>query len=350
MKGSVVHASPVKLQTSPSFRCQSAPTSFSIPANFDPLHASTQELHQHYLPSRPSTSDTQAFAHWQTLVHSIKQIVCIPPGGKPLTYHGHVLTAKAALTGDCNNLPSGTECKANWNGYIAGDGTQPGFNDVYGEWNVQCVNTNELPGSYIVSWVGLGGFYPLTGPKENLWQAGSGWDNTGDGYFLWYEAVGANGTSGVTPITINNVEVHPSCGNTLYTEVWFAPQEPTVNVGGLIINETTGVEYWYNYAPQGFSSGNLSAEWIDENPACGNYYTFLADYNYSQWKDAYASANNASAPYYPIGHFAHTRVWAADENSNLWPTPIAWADALGSNNGSGTDNFKTYWQGSGTGC
>lgn len=31
-------------------------------------------------------------------------------------------------------------------------------------------------------------------------------------------------------------------------------------------------------------------------------------------------------------------------------TPIAWADALGSNNGGGTDNYKTYWLGNGVVC
>lgn len=167
--------------------------------------------------------------------------------------------------------------------------------------------------------------------------------------FIWYEAVGAHGTPGITPIEINNVETHPNCGNTLHTEVWFAPNEPTVNVGDLIINETTGVEYWYGYAPQGFSSGKLSAEWIDERPSCGAGYTYLADYNYSQWKDAYASPNNATAPYSPIGSFTHKRSWMGDPNVSMWPTPIAWTDALGSNNGSGTDNFKTCWQGSGAG-
>jgi hypothetical protein len=156
--------------------------------------------------------------------------------------------------------------------------------------------------------------------------------------------VGTNGTPGEHVISINGVITHPSCGTTLYTEVWFAPNDPTVNVGDLIINETTGVKYWYGYAPQGFSSGNLTAEWIDERPACdssGDFYS-LADYNYSQWKDAYASANNATAPYYPIGYFSHTRAWTSDY-SNYGGTSLSWSDALGSNNGSGTDNYKSYW-------
>lgn len=166
---------------------------------------------------------------------------------------------------------------------------------------------------------------------------------------MWYEAVGGPyQTNGEIPIQINGAYVQPSCGIPIYTEVWFAPNDPTVNVGDLIINENTGVEYWYGYAPQHFQSGQLSAEWIDERPCCqpcGDFFQ-LADYNYSQWRDAYASPNNPTAPYYPIGYFTHTRSWMEDEDGNR----IAWTDVLGSNNDGGTDNYKTYFEGNGVVC
>jgi hypothetical protein len=72
---------------------------------------------------------------------------------------------------------SGTECYSNWSGYVAGNGHGPGFDDVFGNWNVECVTTgSQSPAdSEMVSWVGLGGFYPNgTEEKENLWQAGPG--------------------------------------------------------------------------------------------------------------------------------------------------------------------------------
>ncbi len=134
--------------------CQSTPTNFALPANFDLLHASTQELRQHYLPSRPPASNQQAVVHWLKLVQSIKHVACLAPGGLKATYHGHPVIS----TISCNNPPSGTTCNRNWTGYVAGNGTQPGFNDVYGDWNVQCINGANSPyGSLMTSWVGLGG-------------------------------------------------------------------------------------------------------------------------------------------------------------------------------------------------
>jgi hypothetical protein len=111
---SSAHAVPIKPQAS-SFKCQSTPTHFAIPANLDLLHASTQELRQNHLPSRPPASDSQAVAHWMKMVQGIKQVACIAPGGKPLTYHGHPVTE--TFDSACTP-PSGTQCSQNWNGYI----------------------------------------------------------------------------------------------------------------------------------------------------------------------------------------------------------------------------------------
>jgi hypothetical protein len=186
---------------------------------------------------------------------------------------------------------------------VVGDGAQPGFNDVYGDWNIQCINQAKSPSdSMDASWVGLGGFY-----DSNLWQAGSGWSSS-LGYYLWYEAVGTHGTGDANG---NDTEVYITgahCGDHIFAEVWFAPNNTSSNVGYVIINKTANVTY-RGYAPSGFSSGNLTGEWIDERPTCGsdqngNIELYkLTDYNYSDWSNAYISPNNASAGYSPIGFY-----------------------------------------------
>ncbi len=182
--------------------------------------------------------------------------------------------------------------------------------------------------SAVSDWVGLGGY-----AENQLWQAGSSWDSS-DGYFLWYEAVGTNGTS------VEQKIVSTSCGEIIHAEVWFAPNNTSSNVGVDILDVNTDTIYT-RYAPSGFHSGYLTAEWIDERPRCGNYLFGLADYHTANWSDSYASPNDATAPYYPIGYFAHTRLWM---ENNVTGARIANAAALGSNTGSGTDNFQSHWE------
>jgi hypothetical protein len=327
--GSVVHASPVVHQVSSS----NCPT---IPANFDFAHASKQQLHQYLLPARPPASDKQGTIDWQKgVVRTIKT------GGICISDLKTSSVSKVYNTlVDCfATAPSGTSCNGNWTGYVAGDGTQPGFNEVKGQWNVECVNgLVSASTARMSSWIGLGGAY-----GDNLWQVGSAWDRS-RGYYLWYETIVAGSHNPSPPVKIANT----SCGHHISADIWFAPNAPSSGLGLYLTDNGTP---YRDAGPSGFSSGSLSAEWIDERPACGldRFYNplfyQLADYNYSDWTNAYDSPNNPTAPFYSIGQLAHTREWlVALDGSN---TRIAWADYLGSEVGSGTDNFKTHWESNG---
>lgn len=298
-----------------------------LPAHFDFAHATLQELRHFHIPLPPAVSDHSAFARWLKDVQKIKKIVCLSDSyTHPITYQGQPIVSAPLLENCPNSAPHGTTCSYNWNGYTVSNGTQ-GFNDAYGTWNIPCV-TDSDSSTAVSNWVGLGGV------QENLWQGGSSWD-AADGYFLWYEAVGSHGTGGEQEI----VPAH--CGETVRAEVSFTANDPSSNVSIDILDVQSGTTYTKS-APANFTSGDLTAEWIDERPKCGKGLFGLADYGYSQWRDAYASTNDANSGFSSIGSFTHTRLWMANNDDSN--TRIAWADKLGSDKGSGNDNFKGYWE------
>lgn len=328
--GSLAHASGVTRQASLS-KC---PT---IPTNFDFAHASNQELHRYLLPAHPLTSDQQGTSDWQKTVAGDIQTggICVPDmKTSPVVNNGRPVKSAPALV-NCNTVaPLGTQCSFNWNGYVEGDGTDPGFNEVVGKWNVECVTGSQSPSDSLQSsWVGLGGFFR----GENLWQVGSGWSPS-FGYFLWYEAVGQNGTPAEVEFARTN------CGDHIAADIWFSANAPSSGLGYVLTDNGTS---YRGTAPSGFTSGHVSAEWIDERPACGDSVLFkLADYNFSEWTHAFASPNNPTAGFDSIGQLAHTRLWMEDNDGSS--TRIAWADALGSENGSGTDNYQAHWEANGS--
>lgn len=312
-------------------KAQHTSTCPAIPANFDYAHATKEELHHYLLPARPDSHDTSATNEWQQAVQRTIKTGGICASDHPqrkVMYHGKPVYA---LVKCASAAPAGTGCFLNWNGWNVGNNTAPGFNDAVGQWNIECVTTSKSPSdSMQVSWVGLGGI------GENLWQVGTGWDST-NGYYLFYEAVGKNGTGGEV-IILNNL----SCGTHTSADLWFSPGNPASGVGFHIISGGIDVR---GSAPPGFSSGYKSAEWIDERPSCGtdsqgHIKLFkLADYNYSQWTSAQASPNNATAPFYPISHFARTRNWMERNDGYR----IANATSLGSDG----ESFNGNWEDNG---
>lgn len=187
-------------------------------------------------------------------------------------------------------------------------------------------------------WVGLGGALPQ-GHAENLWQAGTLWIPK-FGYNAWIEAVGSNGTDGY--VLVGLVDHNDPMTVTVWFDSGGAYYEIVDN------NPLTGFTISGD-APTGFQSGNLTADWIDERPACQDYplkLWKLASFQYSQWSYADAIPNSPGAGYGSIGSFAHTRAWI--QNSSTDETRLAWADHLGSNIGSGTDNFIDHWQAEGS--
>ncbi len=335
LTGSLAYASSVTQQTPPS-KCP------KIPANFDFVHASKQELHQYLLPAAPPVSDSQAYNNWKNGIETTMRTggICVNDRKTvPASHNAHPIIfgpARPALVNCPAAAPSGTRCLYNWNGYVAQNGTQ-GFNEVVGIWNVECVTTSQSPSDSVEgSWVGLGGY-----SEDNLWQVGSAWAYNyspyGD-YFLWYEAVGHNGNPYAQTIAITN------CGDQIYADIWFAPNNPSSNVSFYLTDD--GLPYRGYYAPAGFSSGYLTADWIDERPGCSpTQYYRLADYNYSEWTHAYASPDDPNAGFYSIGDLTHTRIWMEDNDGTN--NRIAWTDSLGSELGSGNDNYRAHWENNG---
>lgn len=346
VRGPVAHASSGAPQV-PASACP------AIPAHFDYAHASTAELERYLLPTRPD-GDPQQVAEWLSMVKGVTKRVCgadvLPT---PVLDHDGRRVHGAPAVANCETTaPSGTKCSYNWTGYVAGDGTQPGFDDVQGKWNVETVTSSKSPAdSWMVSWVGLGGNYP----PDNLWQAGSGW-NLRDGYFLWYEAVDVTHPTGGTDGLVRIGQAHPKGGDHIFAEVRFANHNPSGGLTYILFDTPPGspdtTEYSQTLTFPGFSTGDRSAEWIDERTSCGtdalgNVKLWkLADYNYSAWTAAQARSNRAGATFHPVGAFAHTRWWMEDNNGSN--TRLAYAGALGSATGSGTDNFKQFWEGNGT--
>lgn len=325
--GSPTHALAVEQLTASTSSCPSISAHFRLPTHFDLLHVSSQELHRYFLPSRPPPNDLRAVSDWLKMVKSTKKIVCTTNAPSVLD-HGRPVSSRPLV--DCvSEAPSGTSCSTNWAGYTVRTG--PGFDDAYGEWDIPCIDSTNSPSDSMEgSWVGLGG-----ADETNLWQVGSAWKSS-LGYYLWYQAVGDNGTVSEKEIATT------SCGDTIWAEVQFTPNDPSNNVSFSIHDNGT---VYTGQAPSGFSSGSLSAEWIDERPNCSAHDFYkLADYSHSQWRNAFAAPNNANASASPLGTFDYTQEWMGDYGG----TRIAVANALGSNAGSGTDNFTTDWEGNGT--
>jgi hypothetical protein len=131
LAGSLAHASPLTERASSS-KC---PT---IPANFDYVHASRQELHQYLLPAAPPVSDTQAYSDWKNSVEATMhgKGVCVDDEKTFIaSNNGHPVRSGPLLFNCVASAPPGTQCFPSWNGYFAGNGSQPGYNEIVGKWN-----------------------------------------------------------------------------------------------------------------------------------------------------------------------------------------------------------------------
>jgi len=292
----------------------------ALPANFNPATASDQEISHYHLSPRPKSGPLRT--HWIQVHQHIRRIICTHFVGQG--------TANPSPLENCIP-PSGTTCNYNWSGYYAGDGSEPGYNEVSGSWTVPEMDGSTPSDSQYLIWDGLGGALPKSHP-ENLWQAGTGWTSS-LGYFAWLEAVGPNGTFGYELVGA------VSHNDPMTVTLWFDSGGAYYEI--VDSNPLTGFTISGD-APTGFQSGNLTADWIDERPDCksGSFYK-LADFRYSGWKYADAIPNQQGAGFEPIGSLPHTRLWIGDKG--LGTTRLAWADRLGSN-GSGTDNFLDHWE------
>ncbi len=308
----------------------------ALPANFDFANATDSDISHYHLSPRPRNNPRE-LAHWIDVHRKIKYIHCISTVNPQAAVTPSIATCQPS---------TGEKCYLNWSGYGAGSGSGAGFGQVSGDWNVEKVDSTHSPSSSRYStWVGLGGIFSRDNLRDNLWQAGTAWNST-DGYYVWYQAVGGpNSTGG--EVWLGSV----NWGDHIYTNVWLAGDTASGQPNFEIVD---GVADFLGNAPNAMGSGMQSAEWINERPACGRdpntlqlkFYQ-LADFSYTEWTHAVATPNNSTWKPQPIGTYGGTKFKM--ENNDGSAQQLTNPGGLGSETGSGTDNFQDHWLANGSG-
>ena len=307
----------------------------SPPANFNPLTASGHDLLYYGLPPRP-ISDTKRLQHWLTTVKNAKQRDC----SFVTVHHAHPKQITSLHPNSIQNYATSNI----WSGYVEGNGTNPGFNYIEGEWNNPCMNASKTPsGSQVASWVGLGGFSPKVGIDSGyLWQAGTevetgspaGGSPKSPVYHMWYEAYPKEDWQ----VDYNHTM---KCGDHIFTEVDYNYSYSNTSYA-YINDENSGLyitPYDVTWTP------NLKyAEWIDERPSCP--YTTdphkLSDFNYMSWHTAFVEPTGSNR-LGSINAFTHTQVTMEQDGTG---EQLASPSYLNSDGASYTDTF--YGNGSGS--
>lgn len=154
---------------------------------------------------------------------------------------------------------------SHWSGYVAEtsySSPQRDFDTVCGSWIVQSVSSSSYGNA--AQWIGIGG---ATESSKTLIQTGTDSESTLNGvsYYAWYELC----PSGAIVIPINI-----QAGNIISASVYL-DELGSHNWQIHLSDITTGEQFTspvFNY-----DSGQLSAEWIEENP------NTLADFGIAQF-------------------------------------------------------------------
>lgn len=172
-----------------------------LPPNFDPETASLSELKYFHLP--PPPTDILRRAAWAKELKHIKHIDC-DSSFTALNEKSHLLpTKKLART---SGATAGDVYFLNWSGYYVKNDT---FDNIQGNWNTQCLDSNQNANVRLVTWIGIGGVN-----AQELWQAGTIYASDGL-YHPWWEAYPYNSIQ----IDWNIAGV---CGNPITTNVYYS--------------------------------------------------------------------------------------------------------------------------------
>lgn len=216
-------------------------------------------------------------------------------------------------------------CAPNWSGYAVYSDT---FDQVKGNWNVQCPGSGNQNGYFESTWVGIGGI------NGALVQVGTSYAGDPDGgipfhYYPFFAFVPSSGS-----------------GGTLFMDT-AAPLSCTTPVSGQVYhnssNQWCASLTWgsLNYTDC-FSSADQpnqgTAEWIDERPTCNNNRVAdLWNFNYTNFSNAYAHSIYRS--WHTIGGFPRYQIGMYDIQGGYWSSNDAYPHNLNTGDTSFTDTF-----------
>jgi hypothetical protein len=286
-------------------------TVIDVPAGFDALRASPQQLEAAGLPPRPDAQlQRKAFASWQRAVTTPTRRV-MPSLVQTTIKHGAHRPAAGS---------NGTS--TNWSGQVLLNGqtslTNASFYYLIADYVVpvaeQAFGACTGGWDYSSSWIGIDGYN-----SSDVLQAGTESDAYCSGsskstlYAAWYE-------------WFPNYEVRigsfpVAAGDDMFVEVW----STSATVGhAYVVNYNTNqsVNLTFN-APNGTTLKGNSAEWVVERPSVGGSLATLTNYIQDFFENAYAydfsyHQSSPSAPYSGNSTFPLTMV---DGSGNGLSTP-----------------------------
>jgi hypothetical protein len=282
-----------------------------VPAGFDPLTASPQQLEAAGLPPRPGWPlQRRALANWQRAVTSNARHV-MPDLAPGIVKHGPYQT-----------LPSGYYQSYNWSGYAVGN-TQTSYSasSFYAvEANYVVPVAAQAYGvctggwDYSASWVGIDGY-----GSNDVLAAGTDSDAYCSGstkavrYTAWYEWYPSK------EVSIGGFPIAP--GDDLFVEVWST--SATVGHAYMVNYNTNQVVNLTFNAPSGTMLTGNSAEWVMERPFLAGTLTTLTNYVQDVFLGAFAFDFNShvSYPGYPYSGVTAVPMLMLDNSGNEISTP-----------------------------
>jgi alpha-tubulin suppressor-like RCC1 family protein len=171
-----------------------------------------------------------------------------------------------------------------WSGYLL-SGSTGAFTGITGEWQVPTVASTSGD-SYSATWLGIGG---NVASDNHLIQIGTeqDWISGAASYYAWWEIYPQ-----VVQVSIPSISVQP--GDTIFASIAQDPGSQSWTLG--LEDLTTGSTPFIS-APETFTGGLTSAEWIVERPLL-NGPTTLADYGTVTFDDL---AVNGGTPGLTLG-------------------------------------------------
>lgn len=221
-------------------------------------------------------------------------------------------------------------------GYVVGSGSGNGFKTAEGNWNIPCSSPPFDSNHQAAFWVGIGGWF-----GSNLLQTGIAL--RADGHFYLFREAYPNG-----PVFVA-LNSSGRCGDHMYARASYKNARDNANGAFTIVEDLTTGQALYGLGSDygSFRPDIQSADWFDERPGCANFnYTDLANFHYTQWSNALATANYTGATPTPISHFTNQLVYDYDANKVIGQTGYIVAEPTVLN-GDGK-SYTDYWYDPGT--
>lgn len=249
--------------------------------------------------------------------------------------------AVSSLHGSTNALLSGTSscpaphsgtgnsgtwtCTQAWSGYMV---TSDTFDQVEGNWNVQCPGSGNSAGDFESTWIGVGG------NGGNLVQVGTTYAGDPDAgipfayYPFWEYATGSTSTGS----TFVDIYAPLKCTTSIAAHVYRNSSNEwctSVTWGG-----TATFTQCYSSADQ---PSQTTAEWVDERPKCGSGYPSLFNFNYTVFSNAYAHSTDRG--WHTIGGYPRDQIGMYYLSGGYWVNM-----AYPNNLYTGDTSFRDNWQ------